>query len=456
MNSIGDLLALTPGPSWHECVAIIQEIAAHLEPDQPLPSAEDLLLESDGTITFGFAGESSRPQVADLASLLNTLLEKTDAPKGLRDLAAESATDQPAHSTIASFTRALAFYERPNRASDLQAVAGRLEGRRQTAQADRAIAEIRERIAGKSEDTERTLPAPAAVPSGIARPPVAAAPAAATPPAPNKPDRTRTIARARVLAISAAVILAAVAVSAMTVLRGWNHAGASAGNADARTADQPTSAADETSDKATDDPTTTEHAISTDRTGRSIHHPIGTSATAHEKKSSPARRQPAWSGSSAASVANRLRRGPEAAYANGIAPVSPLPSAPPPVLLAPNPAPPANRPATPARMSRTTEMLALDAPLYTSADPEVTPPVWYRRQLPTEPSPDSKTGYFEIVIDTKGDVESVRLISPTRRYEERMLTAAAKAWKFQPARLNGQPVKYRMRVPITLTWTIDQ
>jgi TonB family protein len=92
---------------------------------------------------------------------------------------------------------------------------------------------------------------------------------------------------------------------------------------------------------------------------------------------------------------------------------------------------------------------------YTSANSEVTPPVWYRRQLPSEPAPDAKTGYFEIVIDTKGDVESVRLISPTRRYEERMLMAAAKAWKFRPARLNGEPVKYRMRVPITLTWTIN-
>jgi TonB family protein len=82
--------------------------------------------------------------------------------------------------------------------------------------------------------------------------------------------------------------------------------------------------------------------------------------------------------------------------------------------------------------------------------------VWSRRQLPREPAPDSDTGYFDIVIDTNGDVESIRLISATQRYEERMLMAAAKAWKFRPARLNGQPVKYRMRVPITLTWAIDR
>jgi TonB family protein len=108
-----------------------------------------------------------------------------------------------------------------------------------------------------------------------------------------------------------------------------------------------------------------------------------------------------------------------------------------------------------APASRADDVAASAGATYTSANSEVTPPVWYRRQLPSEPAPDSKTGYFEIVIDTNGDVESVRLISPTRRYEERMLMAAAKAWKFRPARLNGEPVKYRMRVPITLTWTID-
>jgi hypothetical protein len=31
-----------------------------------------------------------------------------------------------------------------------------------------------------------------------------------------------------------------------------------------------------------------------------------------------------------------------------------------------------------------------------------------------------------------------------------MLVAAAKAWKFRPALFDGRPVKYRMRVAITL------
>ena len=37
------------------------------------------------------------------------------------------------------------------------------------------------------------------------------------------------------------------------------------------------------------------------------------------------------------------------------------------------------------------------------------------------------------------------------RFQERMLMAAAKAWKFQPALRNGQPVRYRIRIPIILS-----
>jgi hypothetical protein len=78
-----------------------------------------------------------------------------------------------------------------------------------------------------------------------------------------------------------------------------------------------------------------------------------------------------------------------------------------------------------------------------------------RSQLPKEPAGGADTGYFDIVVDEAGDVEFVKLISPRRRYEERMLVAAAKAWKFEPALLNGQPVKYRLRMPIIVADLAD-
>jgi sRNA-binding protein len=443
MNSIGDVLALTPGPSWHECVAIVQEIAAHLEPGQPLPAPEDLLLEPDGAITFGFAGESTRPQVADLASLLATFLEKTDAPQGLRDLATENARDEPAHSTIASFTRALTFYERPNRLSDLQALAGRLDGRSQNAQAERALAEIRERVARNAE--EKTEP------KKEARKPEPEKPAAAA-----KTDRQRAIARARALAIAAAVVLAAAAVSAMTILRGWDS-GKKPGAEAASQADVAAVPPQDASQSDADDSTPTERPVATERA--SPIHPIATSAPAGWRRDSKSRPGPVAGPSGGSARSAEAKAMPNPTAERRIAPVRSLP----PANVKTDPrvdsAPAATRSGNTTPASRL--MLAGDtvsdpSPLYSSANAEVTPPVWSRRQLPREPAPDSDTGYFDIVIDTNGDVESIRLISATQRYEERMLMAAAKAWKFRPARLNGQPVKYRMRVPITLTWTIDR
>jgi hypothetical protein len=84
------------------------------------------------------------------------------------------------------------------------------------------------------------------------------------------------------------------------------------------------------------------------------------------------------------------------------------------------------------------------------AEPEVRPATLVRSQLPKEPLAGADTGYFDIVVDQAGDVELVKLSSPAHRYEDRMLVAAAKAWKFKPALLHGEPVRYRLRIPIIL------
>ena len=78
----------------------------------------------------------------------------------------------------------------------------------------------------------------------------------------------------------------------------------------------------------------------------------------------------------------------------------------------------------------------------------MTPAQLVRSQLPKQPFADADTSYFDLVVDEAGDVQFVRLISPRNRYQDRMLVAAAKAWKFKPAVLDGKPVKYRLRVPV--------
>lgn len=98
----------------------------------------------------------------------------------------------------------------------------------------------------------------------------------------------------------------------------------------------------------------------------------------------------------------------------------------------------------------TSGSLSEGSPVYSHADPDVKPPKLLRQQLPTRPAPNALTGYLDFIVDTQGDVEAITLTSPTTRFQDLMLVAAAKAWKFRPAQLAGRPVKYRMRVPITL------
>ena len=95
----------------------------------------------------------------------------------------------------------------------------------------------------------------------------------------------------------------------------------------------------------------------------------------------------------------------------------------------------------------------IDDSVYSSSDAAVIPPVLVRPVLPKEPPrgvPEDKIGTIDLLVDEQGDVESVRLISPGNRFQERMLVSAAKMWKFRPAFKDGHPVRYRTRVRLTV------
>ena len=163
MHTIAEILASDGRPSWQESVALVQEIASQLAPGQPVPATDDLLLAEDGTLSFGFAGESANPQVTDLGGLLIALLTGSTAPPSLVDFANENGRPEPAHPTLDGFRRALAFYERPNRRADVTAVASRLAARAQADHARQLMAQIREKARAQEE---AETPAPRTVPLG--------------------------------------------------------------------------------------------------------------------------------------------------------------------------------------------------------------------------------------------------------------------------------------------------
>lgn len=59
-------------------------------------------------------------------------------------------------------------------------------------------------------------------------------------------------------------------------------------------------------------------------------------------------------------------------------------------------------------------------------------------------------GSVEVVIDEHGNVTSVRVIEPVHPAYDPQLLAAAKAWKYQPARRNGKPIVSTRRVDVVL------
>jgi hypothetical protein len=425
MYSVAQVLRPEFGRSWHEAVAIVQEVVSQLSPGLAVPAPEDLLFEDNGSLMFGFGSESDEMPVVSLGRLLQDLLNGIDAPAGLRDLATENSKSSPAHVTIEGFSRALAFYERPNRANDLSAVAARLRGARPVDTAQAEFDRLRDRVSQKAQERQEDH-----------------APGSTDP----KPQPRQLSARQRALigAASAAVVLLIALAGfargardssgapglldrteqalAKKISAGLDRMGSVAAvpAAQAKSAEAPASefAPNPRDTRAAAD------AVPTPTSGRPSSRDIG---LAKPGMSSSASHPPASDRNSPAPSLPSVPPLPAS-------PQSSSPSVAPPPLALPMPTDGNN-----------------ESAVYSRADPGVQPPAFLRPQMPKDPPPGVDTGYFDIVVNESGDVQQVQLVSPTRKFQERMLVAAAKAWKFRPATLNGQPVKYRLRVPIILT-----
>ena len=370
------------------------------------------MIDDNGNLQLGFGPDGPQNPVSVLAKLLKALLNGVDAPGGLRDLAADNAKSSPALSSVSAFQRALAFYERPGRASELQAIAARLRGfapaPQEPPEDPRAeFDRLREKVAAKAEADEPAEPGKSA--RRFSR-------------------RTIVIAAAVELAILGAIVVYArphyfdqtselkdrvEQKLADTISTGLNKIGSSDGLGSAAAAAMPAEAA----------PTGAPEPAKLNRPVPATH-AVGTTLT--EKASA---RTPIL-----------LPTGPVPLTTGGVAtgPAFTMAPAYGPRALTSGP-----------RADPGLNMGPIQT--YTTADGEVDPPRITRQQLPRQPEPGDDTGYFDVIVNEMGDVERVQLVSPMRRFQERMLMAAAKAWKFRPALRDGQPVRYRMRIAIILS-----
>jgi TonB family protein len=95
--------------------------------------------------------------------------------------------------------------------------------------------------------------------------------------------------------------------------------------------------------------------------------------------------------------------------------------------------------------------------VYREGDPDVVPPVILTQTLPqwvvpqgTRPGVWQPEGVLEVTIDESGNVANVVLRKPFHPSYDAQLVKAALAWKYEPARRAGVPVRFAKMVAIRL------
>lgn len=113
--------------------------------------------------------------------------------------------------------------------------------------------------------------------------------------------------------------------------------------------------------------------------------------------------------------------------------------------VAPRPEPP------PVAAPPVEEKVALKE-IYNTGEAGVSPPVIVRQTLPPFPRDlvSRRGGVLEVLISQTGTVESVVMRSSINPRYDSIVLNAAKAWRYQPATVDGTPVKFRKLINISI------
>ena len=85
-------------------------------------------------------------------------------------------------------------------------------------------------------------------------------------------------------------------------------------------------------------------------------------------------------------------------------------------------------------------------------DADVVPPSTISQMLPPFPPQigAAAPGLLEIVIDESGSVVSATMKVSVNPYYDGKALEAARSWKYRPATLKGEPVRYRKSVQVAV------
>ena len=380
---------------WHEAVAVVSGLASWVTdngPDARVPDLDHVGFSPSGEVFVFPGGKSDPDHVKALASLLLAILADTPAPAPLLELAtprASGAIREP----LDAFVTALKFFERPNPAQDVQALATRIEAHLLNLASDRQLAALRQKV--QHEPTKPGERKPGLGDRGVDH---------GTP---------RWLGPVLVLFVLGALAGGAYYFRGdLLRMLAWLQ---TSGSQDAAA------------------PTVPAPESAPPKPRRAARPP----AEAQLPPTGPV--GPASSAAAANSPWSRLRLEGE--------PAVQAPDAVQPAFATLDFAPP-----EPLTLDSLETPPPPDVTIYTQADEGVTPPRLVQPRLPSQPPPgvsEDQVGIIELLINEQGVVERVRLVSPSGRFNERMLLSALKAWVFEPARKDGRPVRYLTRVRIT-------
>lgn len=90
--------------------------------------------------------------------------------------------------------------------------------------------------------------------------------------------------------------------------------------------------------------------------------------------------------------------------------------------------------------------------IFDGSQPDVVAPVTVRQDLPrwfSSNAPPRIIGLLEIIVAKNGVVERATLTQAIVGFFDRQVLDATKNWRYQPAHVNGQPVRFRKTIRIT-------
>ncbi len=400
--ALDEALAAGVPPTWTEAVALIRAIVVELERGAPsilIPTIAQIFVLPTGHISLHGTRVDSRGPVAGVGQVMQKILDQRSSPAQLLDVQQQALADPSPYTSLRDLHDALTFFARPDPQGELAGYYNRASRALENVVRDQAFDLLKQKAKEGAEEPR--------------------------PEQPVVPPRWR-----RRVALAATVV--ALLVVASATWRYYGDARLWLGGTGRRAA---TSAVEKITVAASQATTAARGAVS-----GLLGTPPAAPPPAPAPAPTPAPRPARPRGGSSPAAAGSASGAASAATA-----------------ATPGVRPSAERislPEVPAPMAETARepVPLIQTIVYSSADADVQPPVLVRPQLPKklpEGVSNDRPGNLHLLVLEDGTVGEAQLIPASNRLQDRLLISASKAWQFRPAQRSGQPVKYRILIPIT-------